>query len=210
MFQKVLILAPHTDDGELGCGGYISKLIEKGKEIYYAAFSICENSVRSGFPDNVLEQEVKKATATLGIPPENLIIHKFKARDFPKIRQDILEILIKFRDNMKPDLVLMPSYNDLHQDHKTVAEEGLRAFKGTTILAYEIPWNNINFNTISFVPLEERHIKKKIEALRCYESQKFRGYASEQFVCSLAKTRGIQIEKPYAEVFEVVRWIIDY
>jgi len=210
MFQKVLILAPHTDDGELGCGGYIAKLVEQGKDVYYTAFSICENSVRSGFPDDILEQEVKKATKVLGIPPSNLFIHKFEARQFPKVRQEILEILINFRNNMKPDLVLMPCCNDLHQDHRTVAEEGLRAFKGTTILAYEIPWNNINFNTISFVPLEERHIKKKTEALRCYESQAFRGYANEGFVYSLAKTRGTQIERPYAEVFEVVRWIINY
>ena len=32
MFHRVLILAPHTDDGELGCGGTIAKLVESGEE----------------------------------------------------------------------------------------------------------------------------------------------------------------------------------
>ena len=33
MFSKILVLAPHTDDGELGVGGSIAKFIEEGKEI---------------------------------------------------------------------------------------------------------------------------------------------------------------------------------
>jgi LmbE family N-acetylglucosaminyl deacetylase len=48
-FKRVLILAPHTDDGEFGCGGTINKLIEEGSEIYYAAFSACEQSVLKEF-----------------------------------------------------------------------------------------------------------------------------------------------------------------
>ena len=108
---------------------------------------------------------------------------------------------------MQPDLVFIPSPNDLHQDHKVIAEEGIRAFKKSTILGYEMPWNNISFNTISFIPLEERHIKKKIDALRCYETQRYRSYLSEDFIRSLARTRGTQIEVEYAEAFEVIRWV---
>ena len=37
--NRVLVLAPHTDDGELGCGGTISRMVEEGREVYYAAFS---------------------------------------------------------------------------------------------------------------------------------------------------------------------------
>ena len=52
--KNVLILAPHTDDGELGCGGTIAKLIEEGSEVYYAAFSVCETSVPEGYTINIL------------------------------------------------------------------------------------------------------------------------------------------------------------
>ena len=37
-FKKILVLAPHTDDAELGCGGTIAKFIEVGKEVFWAVF----------------------------------------------------------------------------------------------------------------------------------------------------------------------------
>ena len=208
MFSRVLILAPHTDDGELGCGGTIARFIEEGKEVYYAAFSVAEKSVPEGFPKNILEKEVRKAMKVLGVSESNLLIYRYEVRTFSYHRQEILEDIISLRKELQPDLVFIPSPNDLHQDHKVMAEEGIRAFKKSTILGYEMPWNNISFNTISFIPLEERHIKKKIDALRCYETQRYRSYLSEDFIRSLARTRGTQIEVEYAEAFEVIRWVL--
>ena len=40
--KKVLVLAPHTDDGELGCGGAISNFLDSGKKVFYVAFSSAE------------------------------------------------------------------------------------------------------------------------------------------------------------------------
>ena len=105
------------------------------------------------------------------------------------------------------DLIFIPSLNDIHQDHAVVANEGLRAFKGITVLSYELPWNNFDFKTTCFVKLDERHIQKKIEALSSYDSQNFRDYLSSDFIRSLARTRGVQISTKYAECFEVVRLI---
>ena len=206
--KNILILAPHTDDGEFGCGGSIVKFLEQGSNIYYIAFSTAKKSVPEGLPQDILEKEVKEATKRLGIKSENLIIFGFEVRKLNYIRQDILEELVKLKKELKPDLVLMPSPNDLHQDHYTVAMEGLRAFKQTSILAYEIPWNNLKFENQCFVKLEENHIKQKVYALDAYNSQKARNYASENFIYSLAKTRGVQVSTEYAEAFEVIRWII--
>jgi LmbE family N-acetylglucosaminyl deacetylase len=203
-----LILAPHTDDGEFGCGGSITKFVEEGKEIYYVAFSTVEDSVPDDYPKNILEIEVREATKILGINPNNLIIYKFQARKLNYVRQEILEELVKIKKDINPDLVFIPSPNDLHQDHYTVAMEGMRAFKQISILGYEIPWNNITFHTQAFISLEERHIIKKIEALRAYKSQQGRFYANEDFIRSLAITRGTQIFVKYAEAFEVIRWVI--
>ncbi len=66
-----------SDDGEFGCGGTISKLIEEGKNVFYLAFSTAEESVPKHLPKNILETEVKKATKTLGILEENLMVHKY-------------------------------------------------------------------------------------------------------------------------------------
>lgn len=206
-FKRILVLAPHTDDGELGAGGTISKLIELGSDVYYAAFSTAEESVPDHLPKDILKTEVKAATKKLGLKEENLRIYNYRVRNLNYKRQDILEDLIKLRAEIKPDLILMPSLNDIHQDHLTIAQEGLRAFKASTILGYELIWNNLTFNTTSFVKLEERHIKNKFEALQEYKSQNNRDYMSEEFIFSLAKTRGVQIGQSFAEAFEVVRLI---
>lgn len=204
-FKRVLVLAPHTDDGEFGCGGTITKLIENGAEVFYAAFSACEISVRKEFPPDILITEVKEATSILGIKRENLILYQYAVRTFNVHRQDILQDMIGLRNEINPDLVLMPSLNDIHQDHYTVASEGLRAYKFTSILCYEMPWNNLTFNTLSFVHLDERHIQKKVEALAAYKSQAHRPYANEEFIRSLARTRGVQISTRYAETFDPLR-----
>jgi len=207
-FNRILVLAPHTDDGEFGCGGSIAKFIEEGKDVFYVAFSTAEDSVPEGYPKNILEIEVREATEVLGINPNNLIIYKFQVRKLNYIRQELLEELVKIRNKISPDLVFIPSPNDLHQDHYTVAIEGMRAFKQVSLLGYEIPWNNITFHTQSFIKLEERHIIKKIEALKAYKSQQGRFYANEEFIRSLAITRGTQISVKYAEAFEVIRWVM--
>lgn len=207
--ERVLVLAPHTDDGEFGCGASIARFIEEGKEVFYAAFSTAEQSVPEGWPKNILETEVREATRRLGIAEANLIVYKYEVRKLNYIRQEILEELVRMKREIAPNLVFMPTADDLHQDHQTVAVEGTRAFKQVTILGYELPWNNITFHTRAFIKLQKPHVERKIHALQAYESQRHKAYATEDFIRSWAKTRGTQIGAEYAETFEVIRWIIE-
>lgn len=209
MYDKILILAPHTDDGELGMGGSIAKFIEEGKEVYVAAFSIAEDSLPAGFKKDALVYEFGGAMKVLGVKSENQFIFKNKVRHFPSNRQIILEQILSLRNLINPNLVFVPSPNDIHQDHQVIASEGLRVFKKISILGYELPWNNIVFETRSFIKLQDRHLEKKIEALKCYKSQGHRAYLDEHFIKGLAKTRGTQFENDYAEAFEVLRIIIE-
>lgn len=206
-FQKILILAPHTDDAEFGCGGTIAKFVEEGKEVHIAAFSACEQSVRPDLPKNVLITEIKKASRIIGIDNSHLTLFNFPVRTFTYSRQEILEKLIQLRHSVQPDLVIMPSLRDIHQDHKTIAEEGLRAFKFTSLWSYELPWNNLNFETTCFVILSENQLNRKINAISEYRSQNHRNYSRPEFIRSLAITRGVQINHQFAEVFEVLRSI---
>lgn len=64
--NNILVLAPHTDDGELGLGGTISKLITEGKKVTYVAFSTAEESVPEGFPKDILKTEVRKRHGQVG------------------------------------------------------------------------------------------------------------------------------------------------
>lgn len=207
-FNNVLILAPHTDDGELGAGGFITKLIEEGANVYYAAFSTAAESIPEGFPKDILTIEVKAATKELGIQSENLFIFNYSVRKLNYVRQEILEELIKLKRQIDFDLILMPSLNDIHQDHSTIANEGLRAFKTKSIMSYELIWNNLTFNTQAYVELEERHVERKIQALKQYASQGFRDYLSDEFIRSLSIVRGVQFGVQYAEAFEVIRYAI--
>lgn len=206
--KNILVLAPHTDDGEFGCGGSIAKFIEEGAKVYYAAFSCAEESVPEGMPKNILEVEVKKATKVLGIPEENLIIFRYPVRKLNFHRQEILEDMVKMNKELQPDLVFTPSKYDVHQDHFTVTQEALRAFKFTSILGYELPWNNYIFETNCFIHLDEKYILKKLESLKCYQSQIGRKYANEEYIKGLALTRGVQVGGKYAETFNLLRWIL--
>jgi LmbE family N-acetylglucosaminyl deacetylase len=205
MFSRVLFLGAHTDD-EFGCSGALARFLDEGKEVHYAAFSPCEESVPAGFPRDVLRRESKAAAARLGIPADNWRLYSFRVRYFPEKRQDILEELVRLRETIKPDLLLVPATSDIHQDHQVICREAIRAFKHVTVLGYELPMNTITFKHACFIRLNEQHLQTKIASLACYESQKFRSYADESFIRGLARVRGVQAGHEYAEAFEVIRW----
>jgi N-acetylglucosamine malate deacetylase 1 len=204
-WKRVLVLAPHTDDGEFGCGGTMARLVEEGAEVRYVAFSIATKSLPEGFAPDTLAREVGDATAELGIPEGNLTVHDFEVRTFPERRQDILELLIALWDEWQPDAVFQPSVHDIHQDHQVVAGEGLRAFKRTTILGYEIPWNNFDFSYQAYMALDRSHLERKVSALAKYASQQHRKYADPEYIWNVARTHGINVGREYAEVFTVYR-----
>ncbi|MDH3649361.1 MAG: PIG-L family deacetylase [Saprospiraceae bacterium] len=205
--RRILVLAPHTDDGELGCGATIVRAIEEGSDVYYVAFSTAEESVPAGFPKNQLEIEVREATEILGIPGSNLLVFNYAVRKLNYVRQELLEELIRLQLDIQPDLVFMPCLHDIHQDHSTVAMEGLRAYKNCSILGYELIWNNLSFDTDCFISINETQLDRKIVALQAYKTQNGKPFMDPAFIRSLAKVRGTQIGTGYAEAFEVIRWI---
>jgi LmbE family N-acetylglucosaminyl deacetylase len=202
---RVLVLAPHTDDGEFGCGATIAKFRQRGARVRYVAFSDCRDSLPPGWPPDTLVKEAHAATAVLGLPAGDVDVLGFTVRNFTRDRQEILERLVLLQREFEPELVLLPSLDDLHQDHHTIAMEGLRAFKRTTVLAYEIPWNNIHFRNELFVHLTQDHVRAKVQACSCYASQQDRYYANEQNILAQLRMRGCQVGVEFAEVFEVVR-----
>ena len=205
--RRILVLAPHTDDGELGCGGTIAKFASQGGEVFYAAFSDCKKSLNAQLPADTLRNECRKATSILGIKESNLLFFDFDVRTFPVYRQELLEELVKLNRSIQPDLVFTPASVDIHQDHGVIHQESLRAFKHSSILGYELPWNNSGFTSNCFVTLSKEAIQKKIDALKAYASQSHRNYFKEDFTLSLARVRGVQANAEFAEAFELCRII---
>jgi len=206
--QSILVLAPHTDDGEFGCGGSIARFVREGNRVWYIAFSDAEKSMPEEYPKDQLRKELAQAMKIFDVDEDHYQIHSYPVREFPLHRQSILDLMISIKKKIDPDIVFMPSSFDTHQDHKTICEEGFRAFKDKTLLGYEVPWNNLTFPTQAFVILDETDLEKKIKALKCYETQKDRFYASEDFIRSLARVRGTQIGHQFCEVFEIIRWVL--
>ena len=199
--NRVLILAPHTDDGELGCGATIAKYIAAGKEVTYLAFSTCSQALPSGLPPDTLVTECKAATKTLGV--ERLQFLDFEVRQLLFHRQEILEALLRISQEIKPQTVFLPAMNDVHQDHQVVHAEGMRAFKNCNLLGYELPWNNYRFQPNYFERVTEEELALKQKALEQYHSQAHKKYLAASFTRSLAVVRGVQANTDLAEAFEV-------
>ena len=185
----------------------MARLVEAGCEVRYVAFSIATRSLPPGFEPDTLAREVREATAELGIPESHLTVHDFDVRTFPERRQDILELLVALWEELRPDVVFQPSHHDVHQDHQTIAQEGLRAFKRTTILGYEIPWNNFDFSYGAYLGLERRHVERKVAAVSRYASQQHRRYADGEYIWNLARVHGTSVNRDFAEVFQVYRLV---
>lgn len=190
--KTVLVLDPHSDDGAFGCGGTIAKLVSGGVARVYALSFLGLNSERIQAA-SVLQMDMR----LLDLPVRHFSAHK----------QEILEKLVALKKEIKPDLVIQPSLSDIHQDHQVIAQEGLRAFKDTTLWGYELPWNNLNFAAQLFVSLDDSHVETKIEAIKYFESQKHRPYANEKYIQSLMMTRGVQVGVKNAEAFNVIRQV---
>ncbi len=205
--SRLLVLAPHTDDAELGCGGTIARLLEENTEVFVTAFSIARQSVPGNGKGTTLHDEFIESMNSLNVPAGNRIIFDYEVRKLSYCRQEVLDNLIRLRKEIQPDTVFLPSGNDLHQDHQVLYAEGLRAFKEVTVWGYELPWNNVTFSANAFVLLEQRHLDTKWYAMQAYKSQLElkRPYFSRDFIEGLARVRGVQVKGNYAEAFEVTR-----
>ena len=205
--KKILVLSPHTDDVEFAMGGTIARLIEEGSDVHIKAFSDCEDSIKElGLPYGTLVRECTKAMEVL--QPSTYSIRGFNVRRFAEIRHELLQILVKGKKSYMPDVVFCPASTDVHQDHQVIHQEAVRAFRNSaTILGYEVLRNHIGFSNRCYVALEWRHMNKKWQTLSCYESQlKYRPeYFNQHTVESLARVRGAEIGKEFAECFEPIK-----
>lgn len=211
-FEVVLALGAHTDDIELGCGGFLSRLRSRGTEVHVVAFSRAEASLPPDMPPDTLERECRSAFQTLGISDQSVAVHRYPVRRLGEHRQDILEQLVSLKRDIRPDLVLTMNSQDTHQDHQVIHAETVRAFRNTTVLGYESPWNQHVSHADLFVELSPDDLDRKILMLGEYRSQQLlgRAYMSPEYIRSAAVFRGMQGGMKYAELFEVntMKWCV--
>ena len=200
--KNILTLAAHTDDVEIGCGASLYKF--KDANIKVIAFSLAPGEdVKHEFGNSM--ELLKNDWGRRGSVEYDL--HEMQIRELGYNRQKILDILCEEAWGNEYDIVFCPSSFDTHQDHAVIREECFRAFKKTTILGYEMPWNNKTFDTDLFIDVSEENLDKKVKHFSCYKSQVNRHFFTKEYIFSMAKYRGYQAGKKYAEAFEIIRMI---
>jgi len=201
--KKILTLAAHTDDVEIGCIATLHKF--KDADIKVIAFSLAPGEdVTHEFKNSM--DILKSSWTRKGTVEYDL--YEMEMRELGYNRQKILDILYEESSNTNYDLVMCPSSFDTHQDHKVIRDECFRAFKKTTIFGYEMPWNNRKFESDVFVEVSESDLKNKLKHFNCYKSQVNRSFFSEEYIRSMATYRGFQCGVQYAEAFELIRMVI--
>jgi LmbE family N-acetylglucosaminyl deacetylase len=200
--KTVMAIAPHIDDVELGAGATIHRLAQDNT-VYYVGLSLPPLVTREEFMP-----EFQQSTKRLGIDPRRIILRDYDPRDLFSSRSEILQLFYDMSKELQPELVFIPNSKDIHQSHEVVHAEARRAFKYGTVLGYELPWNSMEFAMDVFVTVSREDIEAKIASINAYKTQKHRMFFANDIVGDLARVRGKQIGKEYAECFELIRLIL--
>jgi len=198
--KKVLLLGAHPDDIELGCGALLHHIV---KQTDVLCVTLSDNQKN---PDLLnVKHEHLESMAVLGVPEKKIIFGPFTTRVFPDARQEILEYFLKLRRDFNPDLIFVHSNKDVHQDHLTMTDEALRAFRGITVLGFDVVRSSYGFFPHFLVEVTEEDVNKKIQALACYETYRDRYYFNSELTRSIMVRHGALAECPFAEGFDILR-----
>lgn len=198
--KQVLFLGAHPDDIELGCGALLHHIVDKTDVL---CVTLSDNQKNPSLK-NVVDEHYE-AMEVLGVPREKIVLGPFTTRVFPDARQEILEYFLKLRRDFKPDLIFVHSRQDVHQDHNTMTEEALRAFRGITVLGFDVVRSSYGFFPHFLVEVTEEDVNKKIEALSKYETYRDRYYFNSELTRSIMVRHGALAEVPFAEGFDILR-----
>ena len=198
--KRVLFLGAHPDDIELGCGALLHHIVRQTDVL---CVTLSDNQKNPELQN--IKNEHFESMAILGVPTEKIILGPFTTRVFPDARQDILEYFLKLRKDFKPDLIFVHSKQDVHQDHNTMTDEALRAFRGITVLGFDVVRSSYDFFPHFLVEVTEEDVNKKIEALSKYETYRDRYYFNAELTRSIMVRHGALAECPFAEGFDILR-----
>jgi LmbE family N-acetylglucosaminyl deacetylase len=198
--KRVLLLGAHPDDIELGCGALLHHIV---KETEVLCVTLSDNQKNPDLKN--VKEEHYVSMAILGVPKEKIIFGPFTTRVFPDSRQEILEYFLKLRTDFEPDLIFVHSGQDIHQDHNTMTNEALRAFRGITVLGFDVVRSSYDFFPHFLVEVTEEDVNKKIEALSQYETYRDRYYFNSELTRSITMRHGALAECPFAEGFDILR-----
>ena len=198
--HSVLFVGAHPDDIEIGCGALLASVSSTAEVL---CVTLSENREK---PEHKhLVDEHYRSMAVLGVAAERAIVESFETRNFPRDRQAILEYLYELNRTHRPDIVFVHSQADIHQDHAVVTMEALRAFRGTTVLGFDVLRSSYGFFPDFLVEVSKGDVEKKILALSKYENYSDKYYFDREIVRATLIRHGALAERPFAEGFDILR-----
>jgi LmbE family N-acetylglucosaminyl deacetylase len=198
--QRLLFLGAHPDDIELGCGALLAQISGR---LDLRCVTLSDNQKNPDLSN--LVDEHHQSMHVLGVRKDEIILKDFETRNFPRDRQEILEFLYELNSSFRPDVVFTHTDADIHQDHGVVTLETLRAFRGVSVLGYDVLRSSYGFFPDFLVEVSEQDLEKKVAALKAYETYKSRYYFDPQVIRSTSIRYGALAEKPFAEGFDILR-----
>lgn len=198
--RKLLFLGAHPDDIELGCGGLLANVAGRAEVL---CVTLSDNQVNPELRRVV--EEHHRSMAVLGVPRDRVRLGPFETRNFGRDRQEILEFLFQLHRDHRPDIVFVHTQADIHQDHSVTTMEALRAFRGTTVLGFDVLRSSYGFFPHFLVEITEEDVATKIRALQEYATYGDKYYFSPEVVRAALIRHGALAERPYAEGFDILR-----
>jgi LmbE family N-acetylglucosaminyl deacetylase len=196
---RVLAFGAHPDDLEVGAGGLLARLSDEGAQVTLAIVSI----------PNQTEQRKAEALAAAEVIDANLFVIY---EDKPCRVEDIAmhELVRRFDQiigDVRPDLVITHSANDLHWDHGLVNRATVSALRRTPcdLLAYlSSPEMNAQSRSLGncFADISQ-YVETKVSAIACHKSQlpRLDLDSSRDLARAMGRISGYE----YAECYEVLR-----
>jgi LmbE family N-acetylglucosaminyl deacetylase len=221
MWKKLLVLSPHADDAEIGCGGSIARTIAEGGEVCVALMTIGSVNFRHRGVVGSAERrgEFMASMRTLGVQRTQVLSMDLDGGMYTAPHAEFVSKLDDLQDEFHPDAVLIPLPSS-HQDHRYAWEVGLAATRPNAsrhqpdmIAAYEYPqtsWGDgadSNAGKGGIYVDVTAHWESKLRALREYETQ-MRGEGqllSLEGVEALGVLRGLEAGFGRAELFHALR-----
>ena len=203
--KKVCFIGAHPDDIELGCGALIARIAGK-TDVRCVTFS---NNQKNPLLRNLVGEHFA-SMAALGVPQDRVQLLDFETRRFQEHRQEILEAMIGILREDDPDIVFVHTKSDVHQDHGVLTQEALRAFRGRTVLGFDVIRSSYGFFPDFLVGVDEADVQKKLDALACYKTYAGKYYFSPEVTRATLIRNGAICERPYAEGFDILRIVADF
>ena len=200
---SVLTIGAHPDDIEIGAGGTLLSLAESqpGLQARYV--------VLTGTAER--QQEARNAAGAF-LPAADLTVdlHDLPEGRLPAAWGQVKEALEEVAQTCSPDLIIAPSRDDAHQDHRIIGEIVPTVFRDGLFLAYEIPkWDGDLGRPPLYFPLSGAVARRKVELLhKCFPSQRHRDWWDDEVFLGLARLRGMECRAPYAEAFHCAKVLL--